>query len=134
MNLHRPALNQTLRDYAAVTSLDTDTHREALEGQEVFRDAVVALMDEHNLDAIAYPESGQPAAPIGAYQEAFDCWSAAYGGLPAIAIPIGFTAEGLPVGLEFMGLPFGEPTLIAIAVGYEAHSSHRILPPATPPL
>jgi Asp-tRNA(Asn)/Glu-tRNA(Gln) amidotransferase A subunit family amidase len=67
-------------------------------------------------------------------QEAFDCWSAAYGGLPAIVVPTGFTSDGLPVGLELMGRPLAEPSLIAIAAGYEAHTDHRILPPTTPPL
>lgn len=134
LNVHHPAVDERLRDYAAVTSLDTDAYRAALEGQHVFRDEVVAVMDEHDLDAIAYPESRVPAALVGGVQEAFDCWSAAYGGLPAIAIPAGFTSDGLPVGLELMGRPFEEPTLIAMAAGYEAHTDHRMLPPTTPPL
>jgi Asp-tRNA(Asn)/Glu-tRNA(Gln) amidotransferase A subunit family amidase len=134
LNLQHPAVDQRLRDYASVTSLDTDAYHAALEGQHVFRDEVVAIMDELDLDAVAYPESRVPAALIGGAQEAFDCWSAAYGGLPAIAIPAGFTSDGVPVGLELMGRPFGEPTLLAIAAGYEAHTDHRMLPPTTPPL
>ena len=35
---------------------------------------------------------------------------------------------------ELMGRPFAEPTLIAVAAGYEAHTNHRVLPPTTPPL
>jgi Asp-tRNA(Asn)/Glu-tRNA(Gln) amidotransferase A subunit family amidase len=134
LNLHHPAVDERLGDYLGVTSLATDAYREALKGQREFRDAVVTVMDDYDLDAIAYPESREPAAPIGGAQEAFDCWSAAYGGLPAIVVPTGFTSDGLPVGLELMGRPFAEPTLIAIAAGYEAHTDHRILPPTTPPL
>ena len=134
LNLHDPAMDRTIRDYAEVTSLHTDAYRAALKGRHVFRDAVVAVMDEYDLDAIAYPESREPAALIGGAQEAFDCWSAAYGGLPGIVLPTGFTSDGLPVGLELMGRPFAEPTLIAIAAGYEAHTNHRMLPPTTPPL
>jgi amidase len=134
LDLHHPAVDERLGDYLAVTSLATDAYREALKGQRVFRDAVVAVMDEYDLDAIAYPESREPAAPVGGAQEAFDCWSAAYGGLPGIVVPTGFTSDGLPVGLELMGRPFAEPTLIAIAAGYEAHTNHRMLPPTTPPL
>jgi amidase len=134
LNVHHPAVDERLGDYLAVTSLHTDAYREALKGQRVFRDAVVAIMDKYYLDAVAYPESREPAALIGDAQEAFDCWSAAYGGLPAIVVPTGFTSVGIPVGLELMGRPFAERTLIAIAAGYEAHTNHRILPPATPPL
>jgi Asp-tRNA(Asn)/Glu-tRNA(Gln) amidotransferase A subunit family amidase len=134
LNVHHPAVDEGLRGHAEVTSLDTDAYREAVEGQHVFRDAVVALMDEHDLDAIAYPESERPAALIGGSQDAFNCDSAAYGGLPAMAIPAGFTSDGVPVGFELMGRPFAEPTLIAMAAGYEAHTDHRILPPTTPPV
>ena len=51
-----------------------------------------------------------------------------------MVVPAGFTSGGLPIGLELMGRPFAEPTLIAIAAGYEAHTDHRKLPAATPPL
>jgi amidase len=51
-----------------------------------------------------------------------------------MVVPAGFTSQGLPIGLELMGRPFSESTLIAVAAGYEAHTEHRILPPATPAL
>ncbi len=135
LNLQLPAVvDSYLRERAAVTSLDTSAYRDSLAGRRPFRDAVVALMDEHHLDAIAYPVSRAQAALIGGHQEPFDCSSAAYCGLPAMTIPAGFTSDGLPVGLELMGRPFAEPALIAIAGGYEAHTNHRMLPPTTPPL
>ena len=134
LNVVTPAVGGFLSELAAVTSLDTDAYRAALRGRRRFRDAVVALMDEHRLDAIAYPASSSPAALIGGAQSPFDCGSAAYGGLPAIVVPAGFTSDGLPIGLELMGRPFAEPTLIAFAAGYEAHTNHRSLPPTTPAL
>ncbi len=88
----------------------------------------------HDLDAIAYPASSSPAALIGGDPSPFDCESAAYGGLPAMVVPAGFTSDGLPIGLELMGRPFAESTLIAVAAGYEAHTNHRMLPATTPPL
>jgi Asp-tRNA(Asn)/Glu-tRNA(Gln) amidotransferase A subunit family amidase len=134
MNVVTPAVGGYLSDLAAVTSLDTAAYRAALEGRQRFRDAVVALMDEHDLDAIAYPASPGRAAPIGGDPSPVDCGSAAYGGLPAMVVPAGFTSDGLPIGVELMGRPFAEPTLIAVAAGFEAHTSHRSLPPTTPPL
>jgi len=132
LNVVTPAVGGFLLDLAAVTSLNTHAYRTSLEGRRPFRDAVVALMDEHDLDAIAYPPSSSPAAPIGGDPSPFDCGSAAAGGLPAMVVPAGFTSHGLPIGLELMGRPFAESTLIAVAAGYEAHTDHRMLPPATP--
>src|SRR5215210_6934846 len=134
LNVVTPAVGGFLSELAAVTSLKTPKYRAALKGRSRFRDAVVSLMDEHRLDAIAYPASSFPAALIGGDPSPFDCGSAAYGGLPAMVVPAGFTSDGLPIGLEFMGRPFAERTLIAIAAGYEAHTNHRSLPPTTPPL
>ena len=134
LNVVTPEVGGFLSDLAAVTSLETHAYRAALKGRSRFRDAVVALMDEHRLDAIAYPASSSPAALIGGDQSPFDCESAAYGGLPALVVPAGFTTAGVPVSLELMGRPFAEPTLIAVAAGYEAHTKHRVLPPTTPPL
>ena len=99
-----------------------------------WRDTLVAFLDEQRLDAIAYPVSTRVAARVGADQEHFDCGISAFSGLPAIAMPAGFTPDGLPVGLELLGRPFAESTLIAIAAGFEAHTDHRFLPPSTPPL
>jgi Asp-tRNA(Asn)/Glu-tRNA(Gln) amidotransferase A subunit family amidase len=132
---HHPTVDYAhLRDVGRLIDLDTATYRSAIEGRAVFRDAVVALMDEQDLDAIFYPASPNGAEQVGADQQPYDCSSASYGGLPAMVVPAGFTSEGLPVGFELMGRPFAEPTLIAMAAGYEAHTDHRILPPTTPPL
>ena len=53
LNLVTPAVGGFLSELAAVTSLDTDAYRAALKGRHRFRDAVVALMDQHDHDAIA---------------------------------------------------------------------------------
>lgn len=99
-----------------------------------FRDTLVAFMDDNHLDAIVYPTSDHPARQVGHGQDGDRCATAPLAGLPALTVPVGFTPDGLPVGLEFMGRPFDEPTLIAIAAGYEANTTHRKLPPTTPPL
>ena len=35
-----------------------------------------------------------------------------YLGLPALAVPCGFSAEGLPLGFQLVGRPFDEGTLL----------------------
>ena len=54
------------------------------------------------------PTVGGPSAP------------AAIAGYPSITVPSGF-AHGLPVGIMFFGTKWSEPTLIAIAYGFEQH-------------
>ena len=99
---------------------------------------IESFMDQHDLDAIAYPVSPTTARPIGVPGESntenFDCGAAPTVGLPSLAMPVGFASDGLPVGLQLMGRAFDEPTLISIAAGYETHTDHRGLPSTTPPL
>lgn len=134
LGVEDPQFQEMLRGELAVATPDFPGRLAALAGRPAFRDKVAALMDDLDLDAIFYPESPLPAPLIGHGASPFDCQSAGYGGLPAIAIPAGFTPDGLPVGFELMGRPFAEETLIAMAAGYEAHTNHRLLPPTTPPL
>lgn len=41
-------------------------------------------------------------------------------GCPVVAVPAGFTPEGLPVGLQIVGRPRGELALLSLAQAYEA--------------
>jgi aspartyl-tRNA(Asn)/glutamyl-tRNA(Gln) amidotransferase subunit A len=51
-------------------------------------------------------------------------------GLPALSVPVGFTAGGLPAGLQLVGRPFAEATLLGVAAAYQAVSDwHERLPP-----
>jgi amidase len=52
----------------------------------------------------------------------------------SVAVPAGFTPEGLPVGITFFGPAFSEPTLFKLAYAYEQATHHRIPPKTTPPL
>jgi Asp-tRNA(Asn)/Glu-tRNA(Gln) amidotransferase A subunit family amidase len=118
---------------------DTQAYRDAVAERTAYRRVLTRVMDRRGLDAVAYPVSATTAAVItvpGADDAAghFSCGQASIAGLPALAVPAGFTSDGLPVGLELLGRAFDEPTLIAIASGFEAHTDHRRLPSTTPPL
>ncbi|HET9141722.1 amidase [Actinophytocola sp.] len=53
-------------------------------------------------------------------------------GLPELALPIGFTPEGLPIGTILGGLPFAEDRLLSIAAAYQALTTWHRRRPADP--
>jgi aspartyl-tRNA(Asn)/glutamyl-tRNA(Gln) amidotransferase subunit A len=46
-------------------------------------------------------------------------------GVPAIAVPCGFSKAGLPIGLQIIGRPFEEETILRAAHAYEQATSWR---------
>lgn len=53
-------------------------------------------------------------------------------GSPAIAIPAGFSREGLPLGIQIVGAPYNEATVYRVGAAYEAETAwtaqHPVLP------
>lgn len=53
-----------------------------------------------------------------------------YLGLPAVAVPCGFTADGLPVAVQIVGRPWSEPLLLRVADAFQrATDWHTRTPP-----
>jgi amidase len=107
------------------------------EFREKLRSAVVKLMDEQRLDALAYPTWSNPPrligdlnTPAGDNNQLFSPST----GFPAITVPMGYTRGTLPVGLQFFGRAWSEPVLIRLAYGYEQATRHRHPPSSAPPL
>jgi aspartyl-tRNA(Asn)/glutamyl-tRNA(Gln) amidotransferase subunit A len=46
-------------------------------------------------------------------------------GIPALAIPCGFTGEGLPIGLQLIAAPFAEETLFRVAYTFEQSTDYH---------
>jgi Asp-tRNA(Asn)/Glu-tRNA(Gln) amidotransferase A subunit family amidase len=102
---------------------------------------VMKVMADHKLDAIVHksvehtptlikdginpPYVNQKGAP---HLNTFLIYAA------SMAVPAGFTKEGLPVGITFFGRPYSEPTLFKLAYAYEQANPHRRPPSTTPPL
>jgi Asp-tRNA(Asn)/Glu-tRNA(Gln) amidotransferase A subunit family amidase len=95
--------------------------------------AVTATMDEHDLDALAYPSISYSPAAVGVDQRGNNCATASVGGLPALSMPAGLTRDGLPVGVDFLGRAWDESTLLRLAAGYEAAVNPRVPPPQAAP-
>jgi amidase len=98
---------------------------------------VVALMDAHDLDALAYPSWSNPPRKIGDLESPHGNNSpliAPHTGQPAITVPMGFTAAGLPAGLQLLGRRWGDADLLRFAYAYEQATHHRRPPEGFGPL
>ena len=52
--------------------------------------------------------------------------------VPTVAVPAGFTSDGLPAGISFLGRPYDDGRMIGLAYAYEQATRHR-RPPASAP-
>ena len=83
------------------------------------------------VDLIACPVAPTTAFPIGAhgddplamYLEDVFTLPANLAGVPGMAFPVGFDADGLPVGMQLMAPPLGEPALFQATHAYQQATS-----------
>jgi amidase len=132
--LYHSALESTLRMRNAVVSRDTDTARIARNKRIAIRQALESAIKENNLVAIVYPTLRRKPARIGEAQGGSTCTLSAHSGLPALAVPAGFNADGLPVGIDLLGSAFKEADLLSIGLGIQQTLVLRRAPFSTPPL
>jgi amidase len=102
-----------------------------------FTRTLVNLLATERLDALVYPsvrvlpprrDSGAPATLTYPTNTVI----ASQAGMPAIAVPAGFTPDGLPVGIEFVAKPYAEATLFRLAAGFERATRARRPPFSAP--
>jgi aspartyl-tRNA(Asn)/glutamyl-tRNA(Gln) amidotransferase subunit A len=53
-----------------------------------------------------------------------------YLGLPALAIPAGFTNDGMPISMQLVGRPFSEEMLLGLGHVYQLNSTWHKASPA----
>jgi amidase len=118
------------------------------EGLAFIKANVEAVFARHQLDAILYPTSPQPAnliVPAEDRARAGRGAGAATGGgsalnlanlsgFPDLVVPAGMTKEGLPVTISFFGRAFSEPKLLGYGYDFEQATHARALPKHTPEL
>lgn len=116
-----------LTDKAYLDALERCRRKSRAEG-------IDAVMDKHNLVAIAAP-SGGPAGTSDAIYGDRDVGGssspAAVAGYPNITVPAG-DVKGLPVGISFFGRAYSEELLLNIAFAYEQGTKHRQPPKFLP--
>lgn len=106
-------------------------YQKAVWAMQVVARRLVAFFDRY--DALVLPTYLQPPIRVGEWADLppedtlekiihwiAPCPLANATGLPAIAIPTGFTPEGLPIGIQIVGRPAEEATIIALAAQLEA--------------
>ena len=126
-----------LYDWSTRTRLESaaltpaTTYLRAQRARTLIRDELMTALEYH--DVIVMPASPTLAPPIaqstgspgGYYQGRLDLGRrqytspAALAGLPAIAVPCGFSDSGLPIGVQIIGRPFAEADLLRVAHRYE---------------
>jgi amidase len=107
-------------------------------GRQALLAAVIAAMDEAELDAFIFPTWSHPPAPLDRANEEYRGDNSQglipAAGLPAITVPMGFTYGDLPAGLQIAARPYSEGLLFQLAFAYEQGTRHRRPPSGFPAL
>ncbi len=138
--LWHPSLLSVLQG-SLTNALKEPDYSQRLAGREVFKAAILQVLDDNQLDALIYPTIRQkPIFVPNTNQPGSNCKVSAQSGLPAISVPVGFTDpepgfnDGIPVGMEFLGRPFTEGPLLQIAYSWQQETHIRRVPATTPEL
>jgi Asp-tRNA(Asn)/Glu-tRNA(Gln) amidotransferase A subunit family amidase len=116
------------------TAVDPDAIRRAMVRRAATAALVTAALDEHRLDALAYPTLRRRPVVVQEPQRGTNCQLSASTGFPAMAMPAGFTDDGVPIGFELLGPAWSDARLLALAFAYERAASPRRPPPTAPAL
>lgn len=135
------ALFETIAD-APEDPTGDPVYWERVANQAAFREDIAHCHADHDLDAIVYPTIQVPPVDHERRRKgdlersAFPVNTviASQSSCPAIAMPGGFTDDGLPVGVELLGPPFSEQRLLSLAYAYEGATDVRRPPETAPPL
>ncbi|PON13381.1 Asp-tRNA(Asn)/Glu-tRNA(Gln) amidotransferase GatCAB subunit A [Candidatus Entotheonella serta] len=126
---HRDNFFKRSRDYTPaflhkITGAACLTAEERLTAQRLRQVITREFLDAlQSVDVIVSPTSAFPAHRIGATSAQSDTRSltrpVSLTGLPALALPCGFTAAGLPVSMQVVGRAWAEATLFRFGHAYE---------------
>ena len=127
------AVRERLQPGLALAAVD---YARGLRWIERFRLVVQHFFDEV-ADAVLLPAVGGPPPLVSKHEDAIAVtaslsrlfWVAPAGGMPALALPCGFSSQNLPLGLQLLGPPWSDDRLLAIGRHYQAVTDwHRRRP------
>jgi len=87
-------------------------------------------------DVIVTPTAAQPAEPLDGLSVSSRLLTPNYTsawnltGLPAIAVPVGFTSAGLPMSMQIVGRPFAEDVVVRVADAFQRLTDWHLRRPA----
>ena len=116
-----------------------EAHHEYLKARELLMTRFLAVMADHDLDAIVHkavehtptlikdgvnpPYTDQKGAP---HINTFLVF------VPSVVVPAGFTSDDRPAGITFLGRPYDDANMLKLAYAYEQATQHRRAPASTP--
>lgn len=111
-------------------------------GPDMIRRILTEPMKEHDLDALVAPTGSCPPEPLPSAEDVdYECKDTPsrtllgnISGYPEVAVPAGFTSNGLPISVAFLGPAFSEPTLLGLAYSYEQATIEREAPDSYGPV
>lgn len=104
---------------AAGLQIPAASYLQAQRLREAMRGACLALFDR--CDLLLAPADHQPAPLVSSGTGATTRFTAPFNltGFPALALPCGFTDDGLPLGMQLIAAPWAERTLIRAGCAYQ---------------
>lgn len=127
---YHPGIDETLRRALSLNAHGPEYKKRLQRRQDVSR-TTLALMDEHQLDALVYPHQKRLVVPTGQPQLERNGVLGAVTGFPAFTVPAGFSQPsdqapiGVPIGVEFLGRPWAEPELFTVSYAFEQATKIR---------
>lgn len=129
------AIDERLKRRAVSETRDEQAYADTLKKRGEARLKIIEAMNRAKVDVLIYPTTTQPPVIWGAETSGVPtCGLSSATGLPALALPLGFSSEKLPVGLDILARPFEETRLLNFAYDWEALAKPREVPFSTPPL
>ncbi len=113
---------------------DPEEIRQVQARRQALAAMVNAALDEHRVEALAYPTLRRRPVVVEEPQRGTTCQLSASTGFPAMAMPAGFTTDGVPIGFELLGPAWSDARLLSLAFAYEQATRPRRAAPTTPPL
>jgi hypothetical protein len=131
--LYHAALENTFKLRNAAVA-DPEEIRKVEARRDLARQLVRVALAEYKVEALAYPSLRRRPVVVEEPQRGTSCQLSATTGFPAMAMPAGFTPDGVPIGFELLGPAWSDQRLVSLAYAYEQAARPRRRAPTTPPL